>query len=301
MYPSPRPLGPPPNYTLRRLIALTGVVIVLLLLYTAVGAVTGGGDDRPRLEAGSSTSAPTTSIQLETPPACAYEDEPTIYGREDDWARTIVDPIYAVHDQYAPPDLVPASDANYSSEFQIRALMAEDLNRIRNGILNAGIPEVALLAAYRSIADQADLFARREAEMGFEEAARGTARPGHSEHHLGTAIDLRPIGASDVDQSFGDTPTGQWLEEHSWEYGFILSYPRGKDEVTCYKYEPWHFRYVGVDLARRIHDSGLTLREYLWHWEVTGAEPGAASAAPPSSSTSVPPADDASGETEDGG
>jgi D-alanyl-D-alanine carboxypeptidase len=112
---------------------------------------------------------------------------------------------------------------------------------------------------------------------------------------------VRPIGASDVDASFGETPTGQWLEEHSWEYGFILSYPEGKDDVTCYKYEPWHFRYVGVDLARRIHDSGLTLREYLWHWEVTGTEPGASSAAATSSTTAAPPADDASDGTEDGG
>lgn len=296
MYPSPRPLGPPPNYTIRRLVALTAVVVVLLILYTAFNAIT-GDDGGSNLSAGTTSTTSTTMVQLVEPPPCAYEDEPTIYGREDDWYRTIVDPIYAVPEEYLPPDLVPASEANYSAEFRIRAIIAEDLNRMRNGLLEAGVPEVALLAAYRSIVDQAELFSRREAEMGFEEAANGTARPGHSEHHLGTTIDVRPIGASDVDQSFGETPTGQWLEENSWRYGFILSYPAGAEAVTCYKYEPWHFRYVGVELADRIHRSGLTLREYLWHWEVTGTEPGAPPAAPLSSSTTVTtttPTDDGS-------
>ena len=156
---------------------------------------------------------------------------------------------------------------------------------MRNAIIEAGIPEVALLAAYRSIADQKALFDAREAEMGFDAAANGTARPGHSEHHLGTTIDVRPIGATEVDQSFGDTQTGKWLAANSWRYGFILSYPHGKEDVTCYKYEPWHFRYIGVDLAKRVHVSGLTLREYLWHWEVTGTEPGMSSAAPSTSTT----------------
>lgn len=295
MYPSPRPLGPPPNYTLRRLVALTVVVLLVLGFYTAVRAIT-GGDDEPRLASGSSTTS-TTTMRLVAPPPCAYEDEPTIYSREDDWQRTIVDPIYAIPEQYSPPDLVPASEANYSAEFQIRELMAADLNAMRNALLAEGIPEVALLAAYRSIEEQADLFSRREAEMGFDEAAIGTARPGHSEHHLGTAIDVRPIGAGDVDQSFGDTPTGRWLEENSWRHGFILSYPRGVEDVTCYKYEPWHFRYVGVDLAGRIERSGLTLREYLWHWEVTGTEPGVSPSA--ASSSTVP--DPATGDGEDAG
>ncbi|MGK2927966.1 MAG: M15 family metallopeptidase [Acidimicrobiales bacterium] len=287
MYPSPRPPGPPPNYTIRRLVALTVLVVIMLGLYTGVRALTGGEGER-RLASGSSTTSD-TSMPLVAPPPCAYEDEPTIYSGEDDWQRTIVDTVYAVPEQYLPPDLVPASEANYSAEFRLRALVAGDLNAMRNALLAEGIPEVALLAGYRSIEDQTDLFTRREAEMGFEDAANGTARPGHSEHHLGTAIDVRPIGASDVDQAFGDTPTGQWLEQNSWRHGFILSYPRGASDVTCYKYEPWHFRYVGVDLAARIERSGLTLREYLWHWEVTGTEPGTSPSAATSSTVPTPP------------
>ena len=288
MYPSSRPLGPPPNYAVRRLVALTVTVVVLLVVYTMFQAVA-GGDDEPRLTAGSTSSTSSTTMPLSAPPACAYEDEPTIYAREDDWARTIVDTIYAVPDQYLPPDLVAASEANYSAEFRIRSLIADDLNGLRNGILEAGVPEVAILAAYRSIEDQTALFDRREAEMGFEKAADGTARPGHSEHHLGTTVDFRPIGATDVDQAFGDTETGRWLEANSWRYGFVLSYPKGVEDVTCYKYEPWHFRYVGKELAARVETSGLTLREYLWHWEVTGTEPGMSPSAATSSTLAADP------------
>lgn len=286
MQPFPRSFGPQPNYTRRRLVAATVVVLVVLLLVTIIRSLTGGDDDGV-LQTATTAPSSTAVRQLEAPPPCEFLDEPTVYSLEEDWFRTIVDPVYAVPDQYLPPDLVPASEANYSAEFRIRELMASDLNAMRNGIIDAGLPEVALLAAYRSFEDQKSLFDRREEDMGFAAAAEGTARPGHSEHHLGTTIDLRPIGETDVDQSFGATPTGQWLEQNSWRYGFILSYPEGKDDVTCYKYEPWHFRYVGVDLAGRVHASGLTLREYLWHWEVTGSEPGVSPAAPSTTTTST--------------
>ncbi len=295
----PRRSGPPPNYTLRRLVAATGFVLVVLLLWSAIGRVTGGDEDVATTSTTSTTAPSTTPIQA--PPPCAFpeESEPTIFAREQDWFRTLVDPIYALPELYEPPDLVSAAEANYSAEFRIRALMADDLNGMRNALLSEGVPEVALLAAYRSIADQQALFDRRVTELGFEATAEGTARPGHSEHHLGTAIDVRPIGATDVDQSFGETPTGQWLAENSWRHGFILSYPAGAQDVTCYKYEPWHFRYVGPELAARVQESGLTLREYLWHWEVTGSEPGvplsAVTQPPLPTTSSVPPADPAAG------
>ena len=273
---------------MRRLVAVTVVVLFVLAVSRLLGALTGGGGDDDAAVASASTAPPTTAEAVRTPPPCEYGNEQTTWGREEDWYRTIVDTTYALPEQYQPPDLVPASEANYSAEFQIRAIIAEDLNAMRNAILEAGIPEVAILAGYRSIDDQAALFSRREQEMGFEAAADGTARPGHSEHHLGTTIDVRPIGATDVDQSFGDTPTGQWLEENSWRYGFVLSYPRGAEELTCYKYEPWHFRYVGKELAGRIEASGLPLRQYLWHWEVTGGEPGVPLSTPSTSTSAAP-------------
>jgi D-alanyl-D-alanine carboxypeptidase len=284
----PRRSGPPPNYTLRRLVVLTGLVVAGWVLWTLVGRVTGGGDTAAPLT--TTTRPTTTTMPLVAPPACAFpeQSEPTAYARPEDWFRTLVDPIHAVPEQYVPPDLVPASEANYSGDHRIRALMVEDLNAMRNAILEAGVPEVAILAAYRSVADQQVLFDARVAELGFDEAVEGTARPGHSEHHLGTTIDVRPIGATDVDETFGETETGRWLAEHAWEYGFVVSYPAGVEDVTCYKYEPWHLRYLGRDLAARVQTSGLTLREYLWHWQVSGTEPGVSPSASPPPLPTVP-------------
>ena len=275
--PPPRPR---PNYALRRLVAATGLLVVLWLLWQLLGALFGGGGGGDDVATGSSTTIASTTpaTVLERPPPCTVADDPTIYGRPEDWERTILDPQYAVDEFYEPPDLVSAAEANYAAEYQIRSFVAADLNSLRNGIISAGVPEAALLAGYRSVATQRDLYNARVAELGEEAAAAGTARAGHSEHHLGTTVDFRLIGESDVDQSFGDTPTGQWLAQNSWQYGFVLSYPEGKESVTCYKYEPWHFRYVGVALAARVQASGLTLREYLWHWEVTGVEPGQSAA-----------------------
>jgi len=279
-YPPHRP-GPRPNYALRRLVAGTGVVLVLILCWRLAGALAGGDEAASPIV--TTTVPTTTTVPLVPPPACEYpeESEPTAYALPEDWYRTIVDPMLAVPEQYVPPDLVSASEAGYSAEYRIRSLVADDLDGMRNAIIAAGLPEVALIAAYRSVADQQVLFDARVAELGAEVAAEGTARAGHSEHQLGTAIDVRPMSATDVDASFGETPTGRWIAENSWEHGFVVSYPDGVEDVTCYKYEPWHLRYVGRELARRVHESGLTLREYLWHWEVSGTEPGVSAASPP--------------------
>ncbi len=281
----PRRPGPPPNYALRRLVAGTGAVLVVVLLWSIVGRVTGGGEEATATTT-TTAAITTTTAPLVAPPACETpeESEPTIFAREEDWYRTLLDPTYALPSLYEPPDLVSAAGAGYSAEFRIRALVVDDLGAMRRAILDEGLPEVALIAAYRSVQDQAALFQARQTELGQAEAAESVARPGHSEHQLGTAIDVRPIGATDVDQSFGATPTGQWLAANAWRFGFVLPYPEGAQEVTCYKYEPWHLRYLGPDLARRVHESGITLREYLWHWEVTGTEPGV-----PASAVTQPP------------
>jgi D-alanyl-D-alanine carboxypeptidase len=67
----------------------------------------------------------------------------------------------------------------------------------------------------------------------------------------------------DLVQSFGDTPTGKWVAEHAHEYGFVVRYLKGKEAITGYEYEPWHLRYVGVDLATQLYKNKLTLEEYL--------------------------------------
>ena len=94
------------------------------------------------------------------------------------------------------------------------------------------------------------------------------ARPGHSEHHLGTAIDFASPDDTRATWNYEDwatTPAGAWLRDNAWRFGFVMSYPKGEESTTCYQYEPWHYRYVGRDAAARIRESSLTLREFLWH------------------------------------
>ena len=116
---------------------------------------------------------------------------------------------------------------------------------------------IYISSGFRSFSLQNSIYNRYCAEDGKALADRYSARPGHSEHQTGLAIDLNTIS-----QSFANTAAGHWIAAHCHEYGFILRYPKGKEHITGYMYEPWHIRYVGVETAGRIAKSGLCLEEY---------------------------------------
>lgn len=118
-------------------------------------------------------------------------------------------------------------------------------------------------SGFRSYETQDSLFAYYTDVLGVADAERRSAHPGHSEHQLGTAMDITGGTSGSTSHSFGDTPEGQWASEHAVEYGFVLSYPEGKESVTGYMYEPWHFRYVGQDAAEDVEEQDVTLLEYL--------------------------------------
>ena len=126
-------------------------------------------------------------------------------------------------------------------------------------------------SAYRSYAEQERTFAYWVSVLGEAEARRVSAEAGHSEHQLGTTVDLTtPDVGYDLTEAFGETPAGRWLADNAHIYGFALSYPAGAEAVTGYAYEPWHFRYVGADHAAAWKASGLTLVEYLRGSRVRG-------------------------------
>lgn len=118
--------------------------------------------------------------------------------------------------------------------------------------------EIPLMSGYRSYDYQVQLYNNYVAAEGQEAADTYSARPGFSEHQTGLTFD---IGQMEYD--YGDTPEGTWLHTHAHEYGFIIRYPEGKEDITGYRYEPWHVRYVGVDVASEIYKRGITLEEYL--------------------------------------
>ncbi len=100
-------------------------------------------------------------------------------------------------------------------------------------------------------------------EKAKEEAGKWVAVPGTSEHQTGLAVDIVSTDYQILDQNQGSTAEQKWLIEHAWEYGFILRYPTGKGDITGIHYEPWHYRYVGKDAAKEIHERGICLEEYL--------------------------------------
>ena len=100
--------------------------------------------------------------------------------------------------------------------------------------------------------------------FGYEtEAGRQVAVPGTSEHQLGLTVDVVDINNQNLTEEQEKTPTQKWLMANSWRYGFIHRYPNGKSDVTGIIYEPWHYRYVGKDVAQEIFNRGITLEEYL--------------------------------------
>lgn len=197
-------------------------------------------------------------------PACRYDDILTSPRGYDDWEVTLVDTILRVPKTYAPSDLVSVSTAGIAGRGKVRAVVIDDLRAMSEAASLAGNP-IGVRSAYRSYETQQTVFSQYVARDGYKVALTYSARPGHSEHQLGLGIDFRsdpPVAT--LSQSWGATPAGAWMRRHAWEYGFLMSYPKGKMSLTCYSYEPWHFRYVGRELAAQVHASGLTVREYLW-------------------------------------
>ena len=182
-----------------------------------------------------------------------------------DWPITLLDTIYHLPAAYAPGDLVDSSSAGLNPGYPLRSLLVEDLAHLTADASSAGAP-IRLVSGYRSHAQQQATFDYWVGVGGYEQALRTSARAGHSEHQLGTAIDVSGLHDANPWEyaDWASTPTGAWMADNAWRYGFVMSYPRGSFDVTCYDYEPWHYRYVGRDLAAAIVTSGLTPRQVLW-------------------------------------
>ena len=195
---------------------------------------------------------------LETPPASDAADAVTLL--------TLVDKQHSLPSDYVPQDLAelpaqwvaPGAGAQYLREDADTAL-TEMLQAARD----AGI-DIKVQSSYRSFATQEETFQYWVSTLGEEEARRISAEAGHSEHQLGTTVDLTSADVGhELVESFASTPAGEWLLANGHRYGFALSYPAGKEAITGYAHEPWHYRYIGPEAALAWHSSGLTLGEYL--------------------------------------
>lgn len=173
----------------------------------------------------------TVSVKVIPNPECTYID-----------GILIANKTYPLPESYAP-----GWDAEASAQLHVMFAAAK-----QDGIT------LFVKSGYRSYIDQKIIYNGYVARDGKEKADTYSARPGHSEHQTGLAFDLNSTA-----NSFADTPEAAWIAANSYKYGFIVRYPKGKEHITGYIFEPWHVRYLGVEKAKEVFDSGLCLEEFL--------------------------------------
>jgi zinc D-Ala-D-Ala carboxypeptidase len=169
---------------------------------------------------------------------------------------------------YRPKDLVrPKVKFLFGNQKVEKALLRKTAATALEKMFKAAASQKVILygaSGFRSYETQDALFKREVAQYGRKKAEMAVAVPGTSEHQTGLAMDITaPSVKYTIVEKFDKTKEGIWLAKHAHEYGFILRYPKGKERITKYEYEPWHFRYVGVDIATSIYKKKITLEEYF--------------------------------------
>lgn len=179
----------------------------------------------------------------------------------DDSIYRIVNKTHTISPDYVPSDLVqPAVPANETQ--LLRKEAADALEQMFQAASNDGI-SLYLISGYRDYQLQTSLYNTYVSRMGIQQAERIDDHPGASEHQIGLAADLGTVDhICELGGCFSNTTAYQWLVNNSYRYGWILRYPEGKEDVTGIMYSPWNFRYVGVEQAEKLYESGLTMEEY---------------------------------------
>ncbi|MGY1854841.1 M15 family metallopeptidase [Modestobacter sp. SYSU DS0290] len=261
---SSRPGGTPRRRRARLLRLLLALAVVVLAV-AAVLVVREGRAPSPAVTA--VTTPPPQPAASPTPPAVtpapSTPAEPTFdrgqFSLDDPASPWVVlnktRPLTPI--DHAPTDLVPVGDG-----YQLRAEAAQAMEAMLAAAAEQGL-SLSLQSAYRSYDYQVGLFDAQVRRFGEQRAEVQVARPGYSEHQTGLAADVGG-GGCDIESCFATTAEGRWVAEHGPEFGYVVRYPEGAQDVTGFKYEPWHVRYVGPALATELQRSGVsTLEEFF--------------------------------------
>ncbi|PFS62799.1 D-alanyl-D-alanine carboxypeptidase [Bacillus cereus] len=181
-------------------------------------------------------------------------------------AQAVVNKEYGLPEDYKPEDLVvpnvPFSFSGTLEKSYLRKEAAEALEKLFDIAKKEGI-QLNAVSGFRSYDYQKNLYANNVKRKGQEHTDRFSAKPGHSEHQTGLTMDVSSKSANnELELTFANTKEGKWLKENAYRAGFIIRYPKGKESITGYAYEPWHIRYVG-DIAESIYKKKLTLEEFM--------------------------------------
>lgn len=175
----------------------------------------------------------------------------------------LVNKYYALDKDYEPDNMVKI-EAKYGVQQYLQKEAYDAFKKMADDAKKEGLT-LYITSPYRSYQTQNKLYNNYSAKDGKELADTYSARPGYSEHQTGLAADI-VSGPGKSLASFENTKEFKWIKSHAHLYGFILRYPKGKEKLTGYQYEPWHYRYLGVDTASKIYSSGLTYEEYYAYY-----------------------------------
>ncbi|MFQ1000344.1 D-alanyl-D-alanine carboxypeptidase family protein [Modestobacter sp. SSW1-42] len=244
-------------------LALVAGVVLVVREVRSPAAVPTATPTSPPAAPTSATPTPTPTATATPTPSSSTPAEPTF-----DRARLSLDDptsswvVVNKARPLSPVDHVPTDLVSLGGRYQLRAEAAQAMQAMLAGAAADGLT-VTVQSAYRSYDYQVDLFRAQVARFGEEQAEIQVARPGTSEHQTGLAADVGG-GGCDIDRCFGANEEGRWVAAHAAEYGYVVRYPEGETDVTGYRYEPWHVRYVGVELATELQRTGTaTLEEFF--------------------------------------
>lgn len=182
--------------------------------------------------------------------------------------RPLPDAHYVPHDLRVP-SRIAVNDQKSQEEQSISGMIEAPLEHMLTDATAAGL-SLFIGSGYRSYELQNTYYSNYVRTSGEAEANKFSAKPGYSEHQTGLSVDISLVSRDCyLETCFGETAAGKWLAAHAHEYGFILRYPADKSDITGYLYEPWHFRYVGKDLAGALYRSKLALDEIIPQLEST--------------------------------
>lgn len=198
-----------------------------------------------------------------------WEYPSTIYPtkRNGDDLLVLVNKQYKLPSSYAPKDLVKASKSGIrrGENYYLRSIVVPDLTRMITDAKSEGV-DLSIVSGYRSYQTQIDTYnywlKMNNGNTNLVDTF--SARAGHSQHQLGTAIDFSTNEIRDkLGDEFSNTKASKWLSQNAYKYGFVISYPKGYENITGYKHESWHYRYIGVENAQNMINLGKILELYL--------------------------------------
>ena len=218
-----------------------------------------------------STSIPTSTepVTVDSTPQSTSTPIPTSdepVSTEDNWALMLVNWEHALPDDFSAPELTQLRNGH-----AVDSRIYPELQNMMDDARAAGLQPL-ICSSYRTWETQERLFKQKvqglldqgyAQDEAMDKAAMWVARPGTSEHQTGLAVDIVDMSYQILDERQESTPVQKWLIAHCAEYGFILRYPTEKSALTGVNYEPWHYRYVGAEVAKEIMGNGLCLEEYL--------------------------------------